>query len=260
MTKTGSVNVDASPSPEGERSQGVYVRNGSNCSSSTYLLFPEDFESFLPLCLHPIEKAAIIEQWKIDSASRCSHLARGSRGSVRFAFLSLPLQSWLQYPGLPNCPISFHNHLWLLMVPIKLHFGNASHCLWLVKVFAFSLWEVLENGLFSPSRLILLSWSHRRQHKLCIFIRPLSNVLALQLNFNDSFDDCSRKYQDAHSQSYPVGRSPDITALTTYLSSRRAPTPFSFRNYEDSHLGSASMSATKIKQNISEGLGLGLCR
>lgn len=121
------------------------------------MLFPENSESFLPLCLHPIEKAAIIEQWKIDSASRCLHLARGSRGSFRFAFLSLPLQSWLQYPALPNCPISFHNHLWLLTVPIKLHFWNTSHCLWLVKVFAFSLCEVLENGLFSPPGLFYLA-------------------------------------------------------------------------------------------------------
>lgn len=135
----------------------MQVSTGSNCSSSIYLLFPEDFESFLSLCLCPVEKTATMEQWKIDSASRCLHLVRGSRGSFRFAFLSLPLQSWLRFPAPPNCPISFHNHLWLHKVLIKLHFGNTSPCAWLPKVSAFSLCEVLGNGLFPPPGLFYLA-------------------------------------------------------------------------------------------------------
>lgn len=115
---------------------------------------------------------------------------------------------------LPRCPISFHNHLWLLSVPIKLHFRNTSHCSETWESFYFLLvWSFRERFIF-PSRLISLSWSHRRQQKLCIFIGLLSNMLALQLNFNDRIQWFAiRSIRKAYSHGPLVSKGPDSTAL-----------------------------------------------
>lgn len=234
------------------------VSNSSNCSSSIYLLFPENFENFRHFCLHPIEKAAIIEQWKIDSASRCFYLARGSGGSFRFAFPSLPLRSWLGYPALPSCPISSHNHLCLLTVLIKLHFGDTSHCLRPEKVFAFSLCEVLENGLFPPLGLF-----------------SLAEVTGDSINFafsSDCFQMCwhcswismiRSMMATEESMRTPAPRATRWVRVQTLTSAcfqdiRWLLFP-STTNYEDSRAGPASVLAPKSKQDISAGLGKRLC-
>jgi hypothetical protein len=91
--------------------------------------FPENFESFLPLCLHPIEKAATIKQGKIDSASRCLHSARGPGAALDLHFCGFLARADYGTQHLPIAPLVFITRLWLLKVLIKLHFGNTTHCL-----------------------------------------------------------------------------------------------------------------------------------
>lgn len=115
---------------------------------------------------------------------------------------------------LPTCLINFLP-LWFLTFLIKPHFGNTSHFSETWETFCFLLvWSFRgEKSLFSPLALFWLSWSHWRQHKLCILIRPLSNSLALRLNFNDSQQLSIR---EAHSQGFYVGESPDPPAFAVY--------------------------------------------